>query len=391
MKISLVPVRTLAATAALALLVGCGASGTATTTSTATTPGTTNSSPATTAQQPGDPTVPSQDLPGPIVESSQVAIGHGSFTGGLGPDRTGPRRIATAADLDTYVSGFQGQNGTGAFTDDEVAQAKDALTRGRVLVGALFHSGCFPAAGPELVDVNGSYQMVATFTDPQEANVACYVAVSTVALLSFAPSDIPEGSIPAVGETVPETVSAPETSTNQPTNESTGSDQPTETAIPETTPQTTGPIQTAPTLPGPEVTSTQVALASGSFRGAYSDIEAGPYRITDADQLARFNALVIGVDDKGLIPADQIATAQKDLDQGLVLVGATINSGCFPAGKPTLAQDGDKLALVAMELDPQEGMVNCYVAVGTVAIVSASPQDVPVGSMSSAADLPAAR
>jgi len=397
MNISQVLVRTFAATAAIVLLAGCAASGTASTAaSTAaatagTTDGTSNGTTPSVSQDPGDPIVSTQDLPGPTIESTQVAIGHGSFAGGLGTDRTSARRIATPEDLETFLADYKGQDGTLVISDDEIAQAKDALARGRVLAGGIFHSGCFPAGGPELVNADNAVTMVATFTDPQEGTVACYVAVSTVALLSLAPADLPLGLLPAVGEQVP--------TSSQPTREPTPSPQePTSTPeplpstndTPALTPQETtpgGPTQAPPTLPGPEIDSTQVAIGSGSFRGASSDQQRGPYRITDADQLARFNALYLGANDSGLLTGDQLASAQKALKAGSVLVGAMIHTGCFPAGKPTLAHDGDTLALVAMEIDPQEGMVDCYVAIGTVAVVAVNGTDVPAGSIASAADL----
>jgi hypothetical protein len=69
--------------------------------------------------------------------------------------------------------------------------AAEALDDGKVLVGGVVSSSCFPAGGGQLAATADEIRLLPTDWDPDE-NVDCARAVNSIALLAAYPADLPD-------------------------------------------------------------------------------------------------------------------------------------------------------------------------------------------------------
>lgn len=300
------------------------------------------------------PGSPNQDLPGPVVDSTLVALVADSPSSAVLNGANGFYRITTAEELQAFASRFQGQDGKPMFTVEILAEASAALADGQVLAAGIVHQGCFPVGGAVLVQGQDGLELAATDIDPQEMNTNCYIAVASVAIVAATPEDLPADAMTSIQD------------------------------LPGGIP-TGPPPATDPALPGKEIASTEVAVASGSVPA--TDI-VGPFRITTAEQLIAFADRYTGMDGKPMFSDSDLAQARTRVLAGQVLAAGVVSSGCFPAGGAVLAQDGDQVVMVPTGIDPQEGSVQCVVAITTVVILAADTTELSADQMPSADTMP---
>ena len=69
--------------------------------------------------------------------------------------------------------------------------AAEALDDGKVLVGGVVSSSCFPAGGGQLAATADEVRLLPTDWEPDDS-VNCYRAVNSIALLAVYPADLPD-------------------------------------------------------------------------------------------------------------------------------------------------------------------------------------------------------
>lgn len=73
--------------------------------------------------------------------------------------------------------------------------AAEARAAGKVLIGGVVSSGCFPADGADLVLVADGVRLLPIGLPDEDPHIACYRAITSVALVAIDPVDLPDASI----------------------------------------------------------------------------------------------------------------------------------------------------------------------------------------------------
>ena len=173
--------------AALAVLTaaGCGSSSGGDDPTAGTGPTTVDSEPASTgepvASDETDSTEPNAP-PAEVIPSTLVFFDADGATPSM---RGAPVMIADETGLVEFAGDF-------VDADPELGTAAaEALDEGKVLVGGVVSSSCFPAGGGQLAATPDEVRLLPTDWDPDES-VNCYRAVNSIALLAVYPADLPD-------------------------------------------------------------------------------------------------------------------------------------------------------------------------------------------------------
>jgi len=84
------------------------------------------------------------------------------------------------------------------YVDGEPAlgrAAAAALAEGKVLVGGVVSSGCFPSNGAILVLMANGIRLLPDGLADEDPDLACYRAITSVALVAIDPADLPDATI----------------------------------------------------------------------------------------------------------------------------------------------------------------------------------------------------
>jgi hypothetical protein len=103
------------------------------------------------------------------------------------PGSPPPPVITDAGDLDAFAQRYvDGDPGL------ETA-ARQALADGKVLIGATVSSGCFAASGAQLAFTAADIRLLPLGLPPDDSDVECVRAITSVALVAIDPSELPAG------------------------------------------------------------------------------------------------------------------------------------------------------------------------------------------------------
>ena len=127
-----------------------------------------------------------------------------------------------------------------------------------------------------------------------------------------------------------------------------------------------GPVSPPPA----EVLDATVVFFDADDMGPHSNAEA-PRLIEDEQALDAFEAQYVDGD-----PAFGSAPREA-LEAGQLLVGGMVSRGCYPAQDAQLAFDVDEVLLLPIGIPADDGNVECYRAITSVALLSIDPADLP--------------
>ena len=129
----------------------------------------------------GDSTEPNAP-PAEVIPSTLVFFDGDGATPSM---RGAPVMIADETGLVEFAGDF-------VDGDPELGTAAaEALDDGKVLVGGVVSSSCFPAGGGQLAATADEVRLLPTDWDPDDS-VNCYRAVNSIALLAVYPADLPD-------------------------------------------------------------------------------------------------------------------------------------------------------------------------------------------------------